>query len=234
MQISAHDIATMPRRRRAALVNSLSGCKSANLVGTVNSHGRTNLAIMSSVVHLGSDPPLLALVVRPGGDERHTLTNILANGHYSLNHVNADIVEQAHQTAARYPAEVSEFTATGLTPQWVEGFPAPLVGEANLSLGMRLREQQRLDINGTHLVIGEVELIEMPGEAWREDGSLDLAAAGTVALSGLDSYHRIESTKRMAYAKPDLPPRVLETHDGSSHEPHPQNVWRKTYESSRR
>ena len=40
-----------------------------------------------------------------------------------------------------------------------------------------------------------------------EDGSLDLGTAGTIALSGLDSYHRTERVKRMAYAKPDQPPR---------------------------
>ena len=109
MKFSAEMIAAMETRQRAAFVNSLSGFKSANLVGTADAEGNTNLAIMSSVVHLGSHPPLLALVIRPGGDERHTLRNILDTGYYSLNHVTPDIIEPAHQTAARYPAEVSEF-----------------------------------------------------------------------------------------------------------------------------
>ena len=41
------------------------------------------------------------------------------------------------------------------------------------------------------------------------DGALDLATAGTVALAGLDSYHQALPLKRMAYAKPDLAPRVV-------------------------
>ncbi|NND68017.1 MAG: flavin reductase [Halioglobus sp.] len=209
MKYSSTEIAEMESRRRAAFVNSLSGFKSANLVGTCDGDGHTNLAIMSSTVHLGSHPPLLALVVRPGGDERHTLKNILATGYYSLNHVHAGIIESAHQSAARYPADQSEFDATGLTPCWDEDFAAPMVLEANVKLGMRLCEHIQLDINKTHLVIGEVVLADVPSVALRPDGSMDLVAAGSVALAGLDTYHRSADIKRMAYAKPDVPPREI-------------------------
>lgn len=209
MKIGAKEIEAMEKRHRAAFVNCLSGFKSANLVGTTDANGQTNLAIMSSAVHLGSHPPLLALVIRPGGDERHTLKNILETGFYSLNHVHSDIIEAAHQTAARYPIQTSEFDETGLTPYWEENFAAPMVLEARVKLGMRLREHTRLSINDTHLVIGEVVLAEAPTESLRPDGSLDLAAAGSVALTGLDTYHQSVDYKRMAYAKPDLPPRQV-------------------------
>jgi len=209
MRLSEKSIAQMPSRERAALVNSLSGFKSANLVGTVDETGCSNLAIMSSVVHIGSHPPLLALVVRPGGEDRHTLSNMLHSGHYSLNHVATNMIEAAHQTAARYPRDTSEFEATGLTPEWWEGFAAPLVAEARVKLAMRVREHQELAINGTHLVIGEVIQVEVPQSSLNEDNSLDLAAADTVALTGLDSYHRADLIKRMAYAKPGLPPRQI-------------------------
>lgn len=210
MKLTSESLKAMPSRRRAALVNSLSGFKSANLVGTADANGHCNLAIMSSVVHLGSDPALLGLIVRPGGDERHTLANILANGCYSLNHVHADIVAEAHQTAARYAQHTSEFEATGLTPQWWPDFPAPLVAEANVKMAMQLREHHPLKINGTHFLIGEVIAVELPDVAVGEDGAVDLTIADSVALSGLDSYHRTQLHKRMAYAKPDLPPRELD------------------------
>ena len=210
MKLTSESLKRMPSRRRAALVNSLSGFKSANLVGTADANGHCNLAIMSSVVHLGSDPALLGLIVRPGGDERHTLANILANGCYSLNHVHADIVAEAHQTAARYAQHTSEFEATGLTPQWWPDFPAPLVAEANVKMAMQLREHHPLEINGTHFLIGEVMAVELPDVAVGEDGAVDLTIADSVALSGLDSYHRAQLHKRMAYAKPELPPRELD------------------------
>ena len=209
MKLTRNDIENLASRDRAAFINSLSGFKSANLVGTADAAGHCNLALMSSCVHLGSHPPLLALVVRPGGEDRHTLANILATGVYTLNHVNTGIIPESHQSAARYPREVSEFEAVGLGVHREEGFHAPFVAEAALRMGMQLREHQELAINGTHLVIGEVVSVELPEASLREDHSVDLSVAGTVALAGLDSYGRVETLKRMAYAKPDLPPREV-------------------------
>ena len=209
MQFSSQDLAAMPSQRRAAFVNSLSGFKSANLIGTADATGHTNLAIMSSVVHLGSHPPLLALIIRPGGEERHTLANILDTGCFSINHITESLVEAAHQTAARYEQSVSEFEATGLTPYWLDGFAAPLVSEAEVKLGMRLREHQVLQINQTHLVIGEVVIAEFPEDSLMAEGAVDLGRCGTVALSGLDTYHQPIVIKRMAYAKPGLPPTEI-------------------------
>ena len=199
----------MEKRYRAAFVNSLSGFKPANLVGTSDGAGGSNLAIMSSAVHLGSHPPLLALVIRPDEAERHTLGNILDRHCYTLNHVADTFIEAAHQTAARYAREVSEFAATGLAEHWVPGFDAPFVAEARIRMGLHLREHQKLAINGTHLVIGEVVLVDVPEACIADDGAIDIEAAGTVALSGLDSYHHARLARRMAYAKPHLPPRAL-------------------------
>ena len=209
MQFDKNAIENLESRYRAALINSVSGFKPANLIGTANPQGETNLAVMSSVVHLGSHPPLLAMVVRPGGDERHTLANLLASGEYTINHINSDIYRQAHQTAARYPAKVSEFNATGLHEQWLEGFSAPFVAQAEVKMAMQLRQHMPLEINGTHLVIGEIIHLELPDNAVRRDGSLNLPAAGTVALSGLDEYLTAAALARLSYAKPDQPLREI-------------------------
>lgn len=216
MHLNSADIEALDRHPRAALINSLSGFKPANLVGTVDGSGRCNLAIMSSAVHIGAHPPLLGLVIRPGGSERHTLANLLASEVFSVNHVSQSMIEAAHQTSARYPAGTSEFEATGLTPEWWPDFAAPLVAEAPVKLALALRQHQLLDINQTHFVIGEILQIEAPEGCSHEDGSLDLAATGSVALSGLDSYYRPEPVKRMAYAKPGLPPRELAADSGAA------------------
>lgn len=207
MLLDGDAIEALEKRYRAALINSVTGFKPANLVGTADTNGKSNLAIMSSVVHLGSHPPLLGLVVRPDPVDRHTLENILDTGCYTINHVAEHFIAEAHQTAARYPRDVSEFEATGLSEHYADGFPAPFVDQANVRLGMALREHHELAINGTHFVIGEIVLLDVPDDAVAEDGSLDLGTAGTIALSGLDSYHRTSRVKRMAYAKPDQPPR---------------------------
>ena len=73
MLLQPDDIAQLPERQRAAFINCLSGFKSANLVGTVSASGQANLALVSSVVHLGANPPLLAFISRPPSVDRHTL-----------------------------------------------------------------------------------------------------------------------------------------------------------------
>ena len=64
-RLSDTDIAAMAPQARALLINSLPGYKSAMLVGTCDAKGLTNLAIVSSHFHLGSSPPLLAMILRP-------------------------------------------------------------------------------------------------------------------------------------------------------------------------
>ena len=91
----------------------------------------------------------------------------------------------------------------GLTPQLLGDFPAPFVAESRIRLGLELREHHPLAINGTHLLIGEVVLVDLPETAGGDDGSVDLVAAGTVAISGLDRYHKAETLSRLPYAKPD-------------------------------
>jgi flavin reductase (DIM6/NTAB) family NADH-FMN oxidoreductase RutF len=197
------DIDAMESRYRAALINSVSGYKSANLIGTCDRAGSPNLAIMSSAVHLGSHPPLLMLVLRPTTARQHTLENILETGSYTINHVSTHHFEAAHQTAARYAKDVSEFDAVGLTADWQEGVSAPFVAEAAVSLGMKLREHRPLEINGTQLIIGEICRVILPDEALLEDGSIDLELAGSVALSGLDTYFETSRLAKLPYAKPE-------------------------------
>ena len=99
-QFTRGDIDGLAQRYRANLVNSLSGFKSATLVGTTNGVAN-NLAIVSSIVHVGANPPLIGMIMRPHTVVRDTLSNIKQQGFYSLNHVSIDWVDKAHQTFRR-------------------------------------------------------------------------------------------------------------------------------------
>ena len=61
-QFYSKDFDQMEKFYRAKFINSLSGVKSANLVGTVDKNGQENLSIVSSAVHIGANPPLMAIV----------------------------------------------------------------------------------------------------------------------------------------------------------------------------
>ena len=70
MHLTKEDIFKIDRIKRLNLINSVSGIKSANLIGTQSSDGYSNLAVFSSVVHLGSNPAYLGFVLRPDSNVR--------------------------------------------------------------------------------------------------------------------------------------------------------------------
>lgn len=200
-QYNEKQILDLETRYRANLINSLSGFKSANLVGTINSEGLTNLAIFSSAVHIGANPPLMSIISRPDSVPRHTLENIVTSEKFTINHVNEAIFRQAHQTSARYK-NISEFEATQLTPEFLNDFEAPFVKEAHIKIGLSLADIIPIKINNTKMIIGKVEWIYLPENSIEKDGKINLETAGTIAISGLDTYHKTQQIERLPYAKP--------------------------------
>lgn len=192
----------MDRIRRLNIINSVTGIKPANLVGTRSPDGNSNLAIFSSVVHLGSNPPLLGMVLRPRTEvRRHTFENIEQLGVYTLNHVPVTHVAPAHQTSAKYPREISEFEAVGFTEEYIEGFEAPFVQESHLKLGLQLEEVIPIATNDTLLVIGRILHIIAPDGAFDDEGHLDLGQLGSAGISGLNSYYSLQKEAQFLYAR---------------------------------
>ena len=200
----------MDKRYRVHFINSLSGYKSANLVGTQDADGNTNVSIVSSVFHLGADPALMGMIIRPRSVPRHTFDNLKQLGCYTINQVSEQFYQQAHQTSARYEKHQSEFEVLGLEPEYLEGFAAPFVKQSQLKIGLKLVETQTLAVNDTELVIGEVENIQVAEHAIHQDGFIDLSRLNSVAINGLDGYCSGELMNRLSYAKPDKPTTKLE------------------------
>lgn len=201
--ISSESILAMEKQSRVHLVNSLGGFKSVSLLGTSDSEGQTNLAVFSSIFHIGANPPLIGLIFRPTPPERNTYNNILETGFYTLNHINESIYKQAHQTSARYDKAVSEFEATGLTAEFKHNFWAPYVSESKVQLGLVFREKIDIHSNDTTMIIGEIIHLYLPEDCLGEDGFVNLEKANTITCSGLDSYHKTVQLDRLSYAKPD-------------------------------
>lgn len=211
MRFTPDDFAQMDQLYRRNLVNCLSGFKSLNLVGTINLQGVTNVAPFSQVFHIGANPALMGMLVRPDTVPRHTLSNLVETQFFTFNHVRESFYQAAHQTAARY--EGSEFEATGLTPEFSPTHPAPYVQEAHIKIGLKFAEKHPLAINGTILVIGTIVEVWVPAACLKPDGFIDLAAAGTICSTGLDAYYNAQPIARLAYAKPDKPVAKLKEED---------------------
>ena len=206
MYITNRDIQKLDKIKRLNLINSITGIKPANLIGTVDETKNSNLAIFSSIVHLGSNPPLIGMVIRPIDKViRHTYANILSNGYYTINHVPNHMTEQAHQTSAKYDKNVSEFEACGFTEEFTDGFPAPYVQESNIKIGMKHIESISIELNGTILCIGEIQHIILPENSFSDEGHIDLEKGLSTGISGLNFYYKLSFTHRYDYARVKKP-----------------------------
>ena len=156
MLISSQDLDKMDKRSRVNFVNSLSGYKSANVIGTINSSGVPNAAIFSSAVHLGANPALMGLVSRPDTVPRHTLQNIKSTKQFTVNAVHKNILYDAHLTSARSDEAESEFDFTYLTAEYIDEFAAPFVKQSLLKMAFELVEVIPITVNGTYLIVGQL------------------------------------------------------------------------------
>lgn len=187
---------------RVNLINTVSGVRSAHLIGTTDANSNTNLAIFNSVVHIGANPPCLGFIMRPHVVERHTYENIKATNYFTINQVHAAIIEQAHQTSAKYPSDQSEFHKCNLTEEYVEDFPVPFVKKSRLKIGLSFVEEHPIKYNDTILIIGRIEKLIVPDEAVQDDGCIDHEGLETVVVSGLYSYYDLSFNRKLQFARP--------------------------------
>jgi flavin reductase (DIM6/NTAB) family NADH-FMN oxidoreductase RutF len=200
---SRTDIDQMDKIFRLNLINSCTGFKSANLLGTKSLNGVSNVAVFSSITHLGSSPPLIGFILRPTTVPRDTYRNIKDTGVFTANHIHSDIIEDAHHTSAKYPDEVSEFTKTGLEEEFLGDFPAPFVKGAKIRLGCRFLNEYEIKENNTLLLVSAIEHVFIADlDIQQEDGWLKLENANTVAINGLDGYATTNLIDRYEYARP--------------------------------
>lgn len=200
--INAQKLAAYDRFYRGNLINSITGYKSANLLATRSKDGVDNVAIFSSVTHLGSDPALFSFVQRPlGFGVGHTYHNLKETRHITLNHVTMDLVHRAHQSSAKYDAATSEFDHLNIPALVRDGFHAPFVNEAAVQAAAVYENEYFLKENNCILVICRITDVFLTDGILKEDGWLHLEQAGTVTINGLDAYATTNTQKRLSYAQ---------------------------------
>ncbi|APQ18605.1 flavin reductase family protein [Maribacter hydrothermalis] len=210
MMYTKEAIENMDRITRLKLFNAISGIKSANLIGTIGTNGTTNLAIFNSVVHIGSDPALVGFISRPQTSEvGHTLRNIQENGHYTINHVHPEFIKNAHYTSAKFEAHLSEFKQCKLTEEYTKGFQAPFVKESTFKMGVLFKEAIEIKLNGTFLVIGEIDHVMLPKNSFVDD-DINLELTKSVGVSGLNTYYSLKKLEKHPFVRIHEVPKFLE------------------------
>lgn len=201
MQLQKEELEKLDRKYRLNLINSISGIKPANLIATKSADQKENVAIFSSVVHLGSDPAQLGFIMRPQSEvPRDTYPNIVETGCYTINQVPESLIKKAHYTSAKLKKGDSEFARMKLQQEYIGGFYAPFVKESQIKIGMKHLESIPLP-NGCIFVVGTVELLAVPDAAVNALGQLDMAGVSGVGISGLNSYYGLSRLDTFPYVR---------------------------------
>jgi flavin reductase (DIM6/NTAB) family NADH-FMN oxidoreductase RutF len=201
---SEEDIEDLDKVFRINLINSCSGYKSANLIGTKSNEGTTNVAVFSSIVHLASNPPLLGFFLRPTEIfPRNTYSNIKENGLYTINSIYREIIDDSHHTSAKYDKSISEFNVTNLEEEYIDKIYPPFVKKSPIKIEMKFIEEIKIKANKCKLIIGKIVSLHIEKKILEKDGFLSLNKANIPTISGCDAYSIPEKYDRKKYQKPN-------------------------------
>ena len=199
---SSESLDSLNKIYRINLINSITGYKSANLLGTISKKGVENVAIFSSITHLGSNPALLSFFVRPNVVPRNTYENIKEKKIFTVNHISKDKIGDAHQTSAKYDEDISEFDKTSFQSEYKNNWKAPFVKDSAVQLGCKYLNEYYLKENGCSMIVASIEIIFIREGLLQNDGWVELAKGDVVTVNGLDAYALPKIIKRFKYARP--------------------------------
>lgn len=196
------DLEAFERFYRVNFITKLCGIQSANLVGTVDENGVSNLAIFNSISHISASPPCMGLFQRPLTVPRQTYENIKRQGFFTINQVKTSFIKNAHYTSAKFEKGISEFENCQLTEEYMDDFPVPFVKESGIKIGLSFEEEHLIKANNNILIVGKIQKVILPEEALAEDGNILLEKLDTAGVAGLDSYFEINKIARFDFARP--------------------------------
>ena len=198
MKVEFDKIKTMDKINRLNLINSVVGIKPVVLVGTIGLNKVNNLAIFSSLVHMGSNPPLLALNFRPvNNTKRHTYENIIESKFFSINHINKSMIDNAHLTSLKFPKEISEFENCNIEMENLSGIP--FVKKSPLKMLMKFKEEIIVKSNNCRIIISEIKKILTNDNYVDDNFEINYNKCKSVSVGSLNTYYSTKKIKSVKY-----------------------------------
>lgn len=165
------------------------------LVSTLSAEGIANLAPFSCYTLISSNPPVVVFCPAIGrdGQPKDTLDNIRATGEFVIATVTDRIAEQMNICSTEFPAEVSEFEVSGLTPVKGRKVWPNLVAESPVNMECKLRHVVSIGEGpgGGQAVFGDVVAVHVDeGVLVEGDLRCDPAKLQAVGRMGGSLYAR--------------------------------------------
>jgi flavin reductase (DIM6/NTAB) family NADH-FMN oxidoreductase RutF len=209
LSYSKESFQSLPKIPRLNLINSCTGYKSANLIATKTIEGISNVAVFSSVTHLGSDPALVGFILRPTTVPRNTYKNIKDLGYFTINHITETMISDAHHSSASYDETISEFDKTELEEVYQEGISIPFVKGSPVQILCKYLNEYEIKENGTIHIIASIEHLFIKENLIQNDHWLRLDVENVVTINGLDGYCVPKLVDRYEYARPNIPTKSM-------------------------
>lgn len=167
------EAATLTPRERYQLLTSLVVPRPIGWISSLAAAGAPNLAPFSFFNLVSTSPPyvVVSIGVRPGGEPKDTLANILATGAFCVNVVSQELLVAMNVSSGTYASSVDEFAVAGLTSVPAESVSGVYVGQAPAVLECRLQRSVELPGSPNTLIVGEVVLIRVAEDLPCADGS---------------------------------------------------------------
>lgn len=196
---SSEEIKSLDRAYRRDFINRITGAKLAWILGSFHPEFGENLALFSSIVHVGANPPLVGIVFRPSMGKLHSLRNINETKLFSLNSLPLKFRKEIHSSSANGSEELDDFDSIGLQREIDSSHPIPLVKEASIRMLLEPVELAPIRTNSNHFLVSEIKKVEI-NVAFLDSNELPIPE-GLTYVSGLDLYCKVESIQSMPYAR---------------------------------
>jgi flavin reductase (DIM6/NTAB) family NADH-FMN oxidoreductase RutF len=131
---------------------------------------------------------------------RDSLTNVEATGEFVVNFATEALFEQVNATGTRFPPEVDEFAAVGLTTEPSATVAVPRVAESPVAIECGLHTT--LELGDSTVVIGRVRLIAVD-DSVVEGNHPEITRLRPLARLGKDEWStlgEVRSISRIRYA----------------------------------
>lgn len=159
------DLAELPPRDRYRLLTGVVVPRPIAWVTSVGADGHVNAAPFSYFNVLGTDPPIVAIGIgdRSSGDAKDTARNIADTGDFVVNMVDEDNAERMNISSADFAYGGGEVEAAGVTTAPSQVVRAPMIAESPVN--MECRAVRTLEIGRTRVIIGEIVVLHVLGDA---------------------------------------------------------------------
>ncbi|HFI0462926.1 TPA: flavin reductase family protein [Streptococcus suis] len=166
-------------------------------ISTRSAEGVDNLAPFSFFSIIGQDPPTLSVsILRKGGLEKDTASNLLNQGQAVVHVVDRDNVDLANQTAANLKADISEAGAFDIPLQASSLVEPASIKQAKIRFETQMVHHHPL-VNDEGIITADVFFLEVLAITWDDqvvkEGYIDYQALNSVGRLAGNDYSQLGS-----------------------------------------